>query len=626
MQQYYTLEEAARVLQITPDELREMAKKKQIRAFQDRGSWRFRSQDIDEMARTRGLSSDPELQLGEATKSGPRPKPAAPLLPPDIDLDDEVPIGREKPSDRAGPISGSRSGSRSPAPRATGDSDVRLVLDDDLNFPIDLDSDVKVTSSGPKSPGRRSKVVPGDSGVRLSSPDSPSDSDVKMVPDPRSSGGPRSGSKVQSDSDIRLQDLPSKSGRRKGGEANIITEEIDLDAEEARMRSQAPPGRPKVTQTAKGPLLPTSSPFELSESDFDLAPGERDLGSGEIPFDDSMSRKDLGSGEIPLLTGDEEVSLGSEISGPNAGNSGINLQGPMDSGISLEQGGSDELEFELSLDAGSTPAPRSRQPIEEDSSSEFELSLDDSPAEGSDSEFELSLDDEGLEKGPSVEGPDSEFELTLDDEGGLSIEEDGKDIFEETNFDVPALDDDSGSEAVALDEGDTDLEGSDFEISLDEDLSTEDAGDSQVVEIEDEEEADDAAATVAKPRKGAVRNKFADVEEDEPIMEEEDEEGLDLGLESGPRRKKGRKAAEEDEYEEEEDEVVGVGTQVAAPPAEWGPLPAILLFPTVIVMFVVGLMGFELVQSMFAYHRPAKVGKPIIDTIARQFDDSLPPD
>src|SRR5262249_18831613 len=84
MPQYYTLEEAASKLKMSPDELREMAKQKKVRAFQDRGSWRFRTQEIDEMARERGLGSDPELQPGEAVKSPPRPRPSklGPKSPP----------------------------------------------------------------------------------------------------------------------------------------------------------------------------------------------------------------------------------------------------------------------------------------------------------------------------------------------------------------------------------------------------------------------------------------------------------------------------------------------------------------------------------------------------------------
>jgi excisionase family DNA binding protein len=658
MPQYYTLEEAAKVLQMPLEELREKAKKKEIRAFQDRGNWRFRAQEIDELARERGIGSEPELQLREATSKSPPPRRASDGNPVESDV---VPIGKEKPPEKRSTKSGPRSPSPSPRP-GSGDSDVRLVKDSNIDFQIEPDSNVKV-ESGPKSSGnrppppRKSKVV-ADSGVRLV--DKPSDSDVKVVPSGKDSDVVKG--KGPSDSDIRLQDLPS-SARKKGPEAGIITEEIDLDAEKAR-DAEKPRPPAKKPKSGTPPVLPTTSPFELSEEDLNLdetkksgsRAGPKSSGAGPkssgvgpkssgtrpkpksslkpksevdsssdfelIPFDSSKSPGELGSGEIPLLSGDEDIGLG-DLPRPTAGNSGINLQDPADSGLSLESGGSDELEFELSLDSVSTPKPTSsKKPIAEDSSSEFELSLDDSSTgEDSSSEFELSLDADsdtvGLQK--IDENSSSEFELTLDDEGALAgADEDAKDIFEETNFDVPALDDESGSEAVALDEADdTDLEGSDFEISLDDDSTTGEQSDSQVVALEDEEEADDAAATIARPRKTKTASKAR-------LIPDEDESELDLGdLESGPRKKKRIDVEDEEEAEEEEEEEVAAA---AAPPAEWGPLPAILLAPAVLALFLVSLMGFEMIQSMWGYHRPAKVGRPVIEGIARTFDESLPKD
>src|SRR5438445_695492 len=75
MAQYYTLEEAARVLQLTPDEVKKLAEGKKVRTFRDRGTLRFRSQDIDELARSLGLGSEPDLQLGEVP---PTKKPITP--------------------------------------------------------------------------------------------------------------------------------------------------------------------------------------------------------------------------------------------------------------------------------------------------------------------------------------------------------------------------------------------------------------------------------------------------------------------------------------------------------------------------------------------------------------------
>src|SRR5262245_50980928 len=182
MQQYLTLEEAAKYLQMPADELREMAKKKSVRAFQDRGNWRFSSKDVEELARVRGLGSDAALQLGEAARKTPTPKKVADSEPlaADFKLDDEeVPIGRER-QPGSGPRSGKSSGMRSPKPGS--DSDVRLVGGD---------SEVKFdqTGAGSKpSSGSGKKKQPGsDSGVRLVPPEQPTDSDVKL--DPSASSG-----------------------------------------------------------------------------------------------------------------------------------------------------------------------------------------------------------------------------------------------------------------------------------------------------------------------------------------------------------------------------------------------------------------------------------------------------
>src|SRR6478672_7477733 len=129
MQQYYTLEEAASRLQMSPDELREMAKSKKIRAFQDRGTWRFRTQDVEALARSRGAGSDPEVQVHEApmrpSKLG-KPKAEDEAVAVDFNLDE-----------RPGSSKGSKSPpGKSPRPK-TGDSDVRLVMDSDLDFQLE---------------------------------------------------------------------------------------------------------------------------------------------------------------------------------------------------------------------------------------------------------------------------------------------------------------------------------------------------------------------------------------------------------------------------------------------------------------------------------------------------------
>ena len=687
MVQYYTLEQAAQILQTTPEKVKEMAKKNEVRAFQDRGSLRFRAPEIDELARSRGLGSDPALTLGETPpKSKPpssatRSKSKLPAQEPVAFIEDdtdEAPIGKESSAafGKSGPLSSKSKpvspspkvgrrptmaqppGMKSPPPHGASDSDVRLVPEGSgLDFQVvpegPKSSGVGAPSS-PKSGSARSKLGksndPVDSGVRIVPFEDASDSDVKLHPDSGHGESALSGrlasAKKPSDSDIRLEDSSKPS--KKGSADHPITEEIDLDEEERRAdpgaRTQAVPmkARPKVN-----PLnLPTSSPFELSEADIEedkpksdkkrpskTAKDEKDDSSSDFELtplgEADSSPLELSSGEVAALQADDsdEVSLG-ELTGHGAARSGINLQDPADSGISLEQGGSDEME--LSLDSGATPKPgqiskedssnefelaldATEGVAEEESSSEFELALTGDDGEGgeeeSSSEFELSLDAEGSSE--TEADSDSEFELTLDPEHGLESDEtdaltaDGeeKDIFE-TDFEVPALEEDgSGSQAMSVDD-DTDLETSDFDLDVEEGSEEDPESGSQVVSLEDgDEEIDEGAETEARPRRAAARRK-AVLDEDEG----------DLDLEIDPTA------------DSEDEEEVAVGAASSARPAPWGPLPAVLLIPSVLILFVVSLLTFELAGTMWNYRQPGHTTGfgVVLHPIAKYFDPALP--
>jgi excisionase family DNA binding protein len=694
MATYYTLDEAARILQTSPDEVRKMAEDKKLRTFRDKGTLRFRAQEIDELARQLGLGSDADLQLGEvpAPKKGSSPTPGKRVSkvdsppparrqskadspppskpvskadspppsskkpsrmdsptpakraskidkPPDagevfdfsLSLDEEeeqVQLGSlppsSAPSSRAGkkskigPSSPSPKTAPTPPPKPGSDSDVRLVSESE-----EVDFDLPVEEEAPPSPSpgsrKKSSTRKGDSGVRIV-PLEPSDSDVKMVlphDDAVLLGGE---GKSASDSDIRMEQPPGLRGD--GSDPAMVTEEIDLDAEMQKLAPQTPAPKPRSST----PQLPTSSPFELSEEDLTVeepepaTPSTTDS-SGDFELTPSLedsSPIELGSDEMPALEmeDDDEVSLG-ELS-ESAGGSGINLKDPADSGISLEQEGesSEDIDFDLSLDAGGTPAPsqkaKGKKGEDEEDSSEFELSLDDSdesPAPGGSttesSEFELSLDEDSgsselevdLEPvAESGEESDSEFELTLDDSGGSSPLEDvgeEKDIFE-TDFEVPALEEESGSEALALDE-DTDLESEDLELAIDEmDVESDDESKSQVVALEDEEDLEE----VSQPKR-KTKTLAADEDEESPFG--------DIGPVLG------------EEEEEEEELVAATGKArveyVEKPAAPWGPVPAILMVPCVIVLFVVGLMGFELIQGMMSYQKTGKYSSVVLQPL-----------
>jgi excisionase family DNA binding protein len=628
-QQYYTLEQAAQILRISPEQLKEMARKKEIRAFQDRSGWRFRSQEIDEMARARGFGSDPELPLGEAVKA----KPSDAGREGEVfdfslgeDESDEVqlakqPAAAEKPSHSKSGSGSRKTASQSPPPKASSDSDVRLVIEgSDVNFAVDAGSSKAPASKGPVSPKpragssatRHAPPVQDDSGVRIVPLDQPSDSDVKIEASQHDSDV--AAGKKASDSDIRIEEVEPS-----GKVDQNVTEEIDLDAEARKAEEARTKAGGKRPKPASSPALPTKSPFELSESDIDVngpavgQPAETDSSSDfELkPMSESLSPLEISSSELPAVKSDDEINLGQMTGGKGA--SGINLRDPADSGISLEPASSEEMELNLSLEPGRTPQPASAAKQEADSSSDFDLNVDEgssspttdsssdfelslqqedaSPTEGSSSEFELSLDVEGsdlvVEEGSSDlaaagSDSDSEFELTLDESGGLS-------------FEGEAPSEESGSEAVALDEEGTDLETSEFDLSLE----GEESG-SQVVPLEDEEEFDEGAATVQRKAAGAV------VEEEEALGEE-----LDEDLEAP---------------EEEEEVEVAAAPAAAAPPADWGIAIPLVSLLTTVFLFLVSLMSFELIQGMWGYHTGNKVSNLIIRPIAKMVsgEEKLP--
>jgi hypothetical protein len=161
---------------------------------------------------------------------------------------------------------------------------------------------------------------------------------------------------------------------------------------------------------------------------------------------------------------------------------------------------------------------------------------------------------------------------------------------------VSSLDEDSGAEVAALDEADTDLESSDFDLALgEEDIAADEESGSQVVALE-EEEADDAAATVTTRRAGIAL---------------EDEEAMDEML--------GDEVVEEEEEEPAARRATAPAAAATAAPAPWGPLPAILLFPAVILLFLGGLMGFELIRGMWGYQNSQKIPGLLTDPISRLF-------
>lgn len=508
-QDFYTLEEAAKRLGLPREKLTEMANKREIRAFMDRGTLRFRRAEIEELARRRGLASDVELPLGDSG-AGQSSGKAEDVFPFQLE-------GESGPGDQTEMLALSDLPAK-PAPGS--DSDVRLVQQGS-----DVELSMDKPTSKPPSSGKLDKAKsPADSGSRLV-PDS--DSDVKLVPEEGIDLDlGRQMSSGSGDSGVRLE----SGGRKTGREVDLSspTEEIDLEAE---LR--------KAEESSKPPFKPVPAPFELSKeeekpgsSEFDLAPQPK--GPSDSIFDTSSSD-------------DLVLDLGGQ-SGKLSGASGINLDKPSDRGVPLEEGSSEEeaLTFELSDVEGEPAASKEGSA---DSSSEFELSLDESAL--------------------------------------APLDEGESDIKVRTDMVLPK--DEGSSEDLTLDTGSSseiNLETSDFELQLDE--GDGDTG-SEVVVLDEDVSSEEATAVEAE--------EVAEAGEGEVVAEAE-EASEELMVEEAPEQPAPRGAV--------------VPVAVEAPPAEWGWWSLIHL-PTTLVLLFTGFLLYEMLRSIWGYNQPTAVGSRLFD-------------
>ncbi|HJZ94640.1 MAG TPA: hypothetical protein VKE40_27485, partial [Gemmataceae bacterium] len=385
--------------------------------------------------------------------------------------------------------------------------------------------------------------------------------------------------KKEHDSDVKV-DKAEKRAAGADDEESILTDEFNVPAEGGGSgKLSGKSGKLSSAQLKSGDSG-KMKPAEPTKPDSKIKAG--DSGKGKAPpaddsseFELTLDQADSDEFELSLAQdSSEEVALG-EAPAPAAtgksGQSGINLNRPADSGVSLEKKDDEEIDFELSLDAPGTGASskKSGKKVQADSDSEFELTLE----EPSDLSGELAAPAGKEKKG---------------------------DIFEATDFEIPALEDDSASEAVSLDDADTDLESSDFDLALDEaDAAAEDESESQVV-----------ALSEADARKGRPKKKKSD--EDVDLDEMELEQG---GSASAALR--GVRADEDEEYEVSE--AVDEGeVQTVAAPANWGPWPAILMIPTALVMFFAVLMAYETLHSVWGYQQNTTASTPLVSWFADQ--------
>jgi hypothetical protein len=414
MPEFYSLEEAARVLGMSPEDLKLKAQHREIRAFVDGGSWRFRKPDVEEEARRRGLGSDPDLSLSDLN------------LPKDQDSDLDFDLSEYQIG---------------VAPPDLAPQSIEVAKPEPLDQDLLLDD-----RSVPLSPASSSSstII----GMHQSTGKQPSDSDVRLVPD---------NIKSASDSDVRLAgSAPSDSDVTVAGDLGSSAEVKPLAFPEGQATVELEPGH-------LGDSRETPAPAKGSDSDFELTPSSViDALEPESGSDFELTALDASSDEFdttplrkPAGPSDSDVTAAQ----PSA--SGINLGRPSDSGINLQSVGSP-------FDLGSADSIE-LAPLDED---DLGPPAAKAPVKGPE---------------PAAKRPGSPKPSPADMAATSVPTKQDRDIFEDTDFEVDALDTGSSEDhTVQLDAA------SDFEVED----SSESA--SEVFAL-DEEDVDQNAATAMAP-------------------------------------------------------------------------------------------------------------------------------
>ncbi len=590
---YLTLEEAAQMLGMAPDELVRYRERSEIRGFADRGTWKFKSEDVEEFARSRDADSSPE-----------------------------VPILDDKPKAPAAD-SGIRKGGGSGRFNKASDSDVRLLLDDTL-VPGSNDSDPEVVLS---------QLGTSDSDVRLVEDvgglvDSGSDSDVKLIStsstemdlSPKGSGS----SSDASDSDVQLISGKKKSGSSSGSSDTSSTDASDSDVQLIAADSDSDVRLAKPEKKSNGPrsdsdvrLVGTDDLATIgSESDIrlatgagsslDMTGGTASTGKSSIVLTDSAS-DDSSADESSVLLGDSGIALDTgsamKVGAGSSADSGITLQSLADSGISLEK-----------ADSGISLAGPMDSGIALDADSGIALDKQDSGI-ALDGESGIRLADSGTKKDKGKAGKKGKK-----DEGDRTaplMELDG-DEEDSTQVEVPTLDDEDEEGSYALEGGKS--------------------GDKTNVVLFAEDDEEDAAparpAAGARGKKPRTDDSFSLQESGVEFSEAEDfSDDADLEVAEDVLTEEGDldeidvfEPAEEDfdssaQSGESHSEIAPAITLRSAAPVEapWDGLTFAGLTISSVFLLLAGVVMFDLVRTMWYWDQNVIVGGSLLEWVRGMF-------
>lgn len=584
---YLGLDEAAEKLGISKEELKRLREKGEIRGFGDRGTFKFKEDDVDELARRLQPSSDPDVPMIDGDDDGS-------VLDDDSAADgsglDGAPsiirrLNGAAPSGDVGETAGSIFDDFGAG--GASDSDVRLVMDDRLNAGHDggadvllqlqeSDSDVRLSSDAGAASGSAIKLGLGDSdsdvrldddcSARLAMPDS--DSDVQLFPNASDSGKlvPKPDSDVMlvseepdSDSDVHLagdDDSGINLGLQSDSDVRLVSADSDSDV-----------------QLLDDAWLAGPRSKNKKDSDSDVA----------VLPDSGLNLESTGSG-ISLIS-----LSGVNLVGPQ---SGIALDRVADSGVSLEKKAADD-------DSGLARF---------DDASEEVISL------AGDSGIALHADDDGEEDdgGITLAETAGDSGISLKDDDDLQFTETMPGMKLPKSKKKPADEDDNMSDTMlevpSVSADDEEAE-SDFEIGA---VDGGSQGDTSVLLFDDDDETDDGGAAMAK-KKTSDEEEGDDAFEFNEAEEEASNEDEDVFA--------GDEAFEEESDFEGEEELEPTSKAVAGGPIEysWGAGVVSSLAVSSIVMILCGMASIDLVRSMWGHQGYSPANGWIIETLGGLF-------
>src|SRR5579871_283606 len=386
---YLSIEEAARILGLEPKELNRLREKGEIRAFADRGTWKFRHDEIEELSRSLHADSDPEVPIGDYRNFGQAARSG------EIDLDESLSSSSEvafvdEDSLREGDSTVVRG---TPLDDRSSDSDVRLIVD-----------------SKPDSGTKKGGAITPDSGD--------SDSDVRLTPDLDDADD--SGS----DSDVKMVETESQSSIRLTQPASELQDpgsDSDVQLTSAK-DSSASLSDSSVRLVSSGSGQETkrkTTEFDERDSDVTLfkKPGAKPKGDSSKKLNKAASAEEEGAFSLDAIPTAED---GSFILGRD--DSGISLAEPADSGIGLHVQDSgielEDVDSGIALDGGGD----SGISLETGTSSHVLSGPQDSGiALAGDSGIALEPDESGI----TLESGDSG--IALDPGSGIALEDDSSD-------------------------------------------------------------------------------------------------------------------------------------------------------------------------------------------------------